>query len=115
MLLTPKEGKLYDDKIYPHVADIPRKISLAVIATRAELVPKVMADCVKAGVRSDTVISGGFTEGGRKDLQDRIVDIAREAKFPFIGPNCLGVYVPFKVDTFFMPIERMIKSIVFTD
>jgi len=107
--VNPKGGKLHDEKIYPRVADIPKKIDLAVIATRAELVPDVMADCIKAGVKSAAVISGGFTEGGRKDLQDRMVSMAKEAKFPFIGPNCLGVYVPFKVDTFFLPIERMIK------
>jgi acetate---CoA ligase (ADP-forming) len=107
--VNPKGGKLHDDKIYTSVKDIPKKIDLAVIATRAELVPDVMAECIQAGVKSAAVISGGFTEGGRKDLQDRMVDMAREAKFPFIGPNCLGVYVPFKVDTFFLPIERMIK------
>jgi acyl-CoA synthetase (NDP forming) len=107
--VNPKGGKLHDDKIYPRVADIPQKIDLAVIATRAEFVPDVMADCINAGVKSAAVISGGFTEGGRKDLQDRMVSMAKEAKFPFIGPNCLGVYVPFKVDTFFLPIERMIK------
>jgi acetate---CoA ligase (ADP-forming) len=107
--VNPKGGKLHDDKIYPRIADIPKKIDLAVIATRAELVPDVMAECIKAGAKSAAVISGGFTEGGRKDLQDRMVSMAKEAKFPFIGPNCLGVYVPFKVDTFFLPIERMIK------
>ena len=94
--VNPKGGKLHNETIYPNVADIPKKIDLAVIATRAELVPDVMADCIKAGVKSAAVISGGFTEGGRKDLQDRMVSMAQEAKFPFIGPNCLGVYVPFK-------------------
>lgn len=107
--VNPKGGDLHGNVVYPSIADIPQKIDLAVIATRAELVPNVMADCIKAGVKSAAVISGGFTEGGRGDLQNRVVDMAREAKFPFIGPNCLGVYVPFKVDTFFLPIERMIK------
>ena len=107
--VNPKGGRLHDNIIYPGVAELPKKIDLAVIATRAELVPDVMADCIKAGVKSAAVISGGFTEGGRSDLQNRVVDMAREARFPFIGPNCLGVYVPFKVDTFFLPIERMIK------
>ena len=107
--VNPKGGKLHDTELYPRIADVPGKIDLAVIATRAEFVPDVMADCIRAGVKSAAVISGGFTEGGRKDLQDRMVDLAREAKFPFIGPNCLGLYVPFKVDTFFLPIERMIK------
>jgi len=80
-----------------------------VIAARAEFVPAVFTQCIKAGVKSAAVISGGFTEGGREDLQDKIVAMAREADFPFIGPNCLGIFSPFHVDTFFLPIERMIK------
>ena len=107
--VNPKGGNLHAEPVYPRIADIPAKIDLAVIATRAELVPDVMTECIKAGAKSAIVISGGFTEGGRKDLQDRIVSMAREARFPFIGPNCLGVYVPLAVDTFFLPIERMIK------
>jgi len=55
------------------------------------------------------VISGGFAESGRKDLQDRMVDMAREARFPFLGPNCLGIYSPSNVDTFFLPSERMVR------
>ncbi len=107
--VNPKGGRLHEEPVYPSVADVPGKIDLAVIATRSDLVPDVMAGCIKAGVKSAVVISGGFTEGGRSDLQDRMVAIAREADFPFIGPNCLGVYVPFRVDTFFLPVERMIK------
>jgi acetyltransferase len=55
------------------------------------------------------VISGGFAETGNKDLQDRIVSIAKEADFPFIGPNCLGIYSPPDVDTFFIPSERIVR------
>ena len=106
--VNPKGGQLHDDPIYPRITDVPKKIDLAVIATRAEAVPEVMADCIRAGVKSAAVISGGFTEGGRGDLQETIVAMAKEARFPFIGPNCLGVYVPLRVDTFFLPIERMI-------
>jgi len=107
--VNPKGGLLQDKVIYPSAGDVPEKIDLAVIATRAEWVPDVMEDCIRAGIKSAIVVSGGFTEMGRKDLQDRIVGMAREARIPFIGPNCMGVYVPFKVDTFFLPIERMIK------
>jgi acetyltransferase len=107
--VNPKGGKLHDAILYPRVSDIPKKIDLAVIAARAEFVPDIIAGCIDAGVKSAAVISGGFTEGGRADLQNRMVDIAREANFPFIGPNCLGLFVPSRVDTFFLPIERMIK------
>jgi acetyltransferase len=107
--VNPRGGKLHEDPVYPSVAHLPKKIDLAVIATRADAVPEVMAECVSSGVKSAIVISGGFTEGGRQDLQNRMVAIAKEARFPFIGPNCLGVYVPRRVDTFFLPVERMIK------
>lgn len=104
-----KGGKLHDEPLYERVADIPKKVDLAVIAARAEYVPDLIAQCIDAGVKSAAVISGGFSEGGRADLQDRMAAMAREAKFPFVGPNCLGLFVPFRVDTFFLPIERMIK------
>jgi len=38
-----------------------------------------------------------------------LVGIAQEAGFPLIGPNCLGIYLPSKVDTFFLPSERMVQ------
>jgi acetyltransferase len=82
---------------------------LAVIAVRAEMVPEIIGECIKAGVGGAVVISGGFAEIGRKDLQDRMVSLAREADFPFIGPNCLGIYSPPYMDTFFLPSERMVK------
>ncbi|HQP27779.1 MAG: CoA-binding protein [Syntrophales bacterium] len=107
--VNPKGGQLHEETLYARIGDLPKKIDLAVIAARAEFVPAVFTQCIKAGVKSAAVISGGFTEGGREDLQDKIVAMAREADFPFIGPNCLGIFSPFHVDTFFLPIERMIK------
>ncbi|MCP4719108.1 MAG: CoA-binding protein, partial [Desulfobacteraceae bacterium] len=32
-----------------------------------------------------------------------------KANFPFVGPNCLGIYAPEVVDTFFLPGERIIR------
>jgi acetyltransferase len=55
------------------------------------------------------IISGGFAESGRIDLQNRITDMARAADFPFIGPNCLGIYSPGYFDTFFLPGERLVR------
>ena len=110
--VNPRGGTINGQPICRSVAEIPEPIDLAVIAVRADLVPDVMSECVAAKTRSATVISGGFREVGRQDLQDRIVAIAKEASFPFIGPNCLGIYVPSRVDTFFLPSERMVKPAV---
>ncbi len=102
-------GILQGETVYSRLSEIPEPIDLAVIATRAEQVPGLLSECIEASVGGAVVVSGGFSESGRKDLQDRIVSIAREADFPFIGPNCLGVYSPPYVDTLFIPSERIVR------
>jgi len=73
--VNDRGGFLQREKVYTNILDIPQKIDLAVIATRAERVPDVMGDCFHAGVGGGVVISGGFAERGRDDLQERIVSI----------------------------------------
>jgi acetyltransferase len=110
--VNPRGGTVNGQAIYRSVAEIHEPIDLAVIAVRADFVPDVLSECIRAKARSATVISGGFAEAGKRELQERIVAIAREASFPFVGPNCLGIYVPSHVDTFFLPGERMVKPTV---
>jgi acetyltransferase len=107
--VNPHGGEIQGETIYGRVSDIPETVDLAVIAVRAEQVPGVLSDCIRAGAGGATVISGGFAESGRKDLQDRLVALAGEAGFPFVGPNCLGIYSPEHVDTFFLPSERIVR------
>ncbi|MHC4736947.1 MAG: CoA-binding protein [Planctomycetota bacterium] len=106
--INPHGGSLLGESVFTDISEIPEKVDLAVIAVRADAVPDVLQQCIRKGVGGATIISGGFAEVDRKDLQDRLVAIAREANFPFIGPNCLGIYVPSVVDTFFLPGERMV-------
>ena len=102
-------GILQGETVFPRISDIPKKIDLAVIAARAEFIPGILTDCIQAGVGGAVVVSGGFSESGRNDLQDRLVAMAKEADFLFIGPNCLGIYSAPYVDTFFLPSERIVR------
>lgn len=106
--VNSKGGQIRGEPVYPKIGDISTKIDLAIIATKAGIVPTVTAECIEAGVGGAVVISGGFSEAGFTDLQDRLVSTAREAGFPFIGPNCLGIFSPSLMDTFFIPGERMV-------
>jgi acyl-CoA synthetase (NDP forming) len=107
--VNPRGGVVQGERVFAHISEIPEKVDLAVIAVRAEHVSAILSDCIQGGVGAAAVISGGFAESGRADLQDRIVAIAREADFPFVGPNCLGIYSPTHMDTFFLPSERMVR------
>ncbi len=107
--VNPKGGSLYGERVYTRISEIPEDVDLAVIGVRAEYVTQSLQDCIQARVGGAIVISGGFAEAGRSDLQEETVKMAREADFPFIGPNCLGLYNPGQLDTFFLPGERMIR------
>jgi acetate---CoA ligase (ADP-forming) len=107
--VNSRGGTLCGEELYRSVLDIPDRLDLAVTATKAEFVPKLMEECIKVGASGAIIISGGFAETGQRDLQERLVSMAREANFPFFGPNCLGVYAPPYIDTLFIPSERMVK------
>ena len=101
-------GELRGEKVYTSLAEIPERIDLAIIAVQAEHVPAALDECIQSKVKAVVVISGGFAESGRRDLQEQIADMASKARLPLLGPNCLGIYCPEKVDTFFLPSERMV-------
>ncbi|MCG8643282.1 MAG: CoA-binding protein, partial [Desulfobacterales bacterium] len=107
--VNPKGGILNRETVYPSVESIPGEVDMAVIAVRAEYVPGVVEQCIKKGVKGAVIVSGGFSETGNHDIQQRVMEMAAEAAFPFVGPNCLGIYSPDRVDTFFLPGERLIR------
>jgi len=107
--VNPGGGDLFGQTVYTGIQEIPQPVDLAIIAVRAEYTFDTLKDCIDAGVGGAIIISGGFAEIGRLDLQEQLADLARRHRFPFIGPNCLGIYVPGYIDTFFIPSERMVR------
>lgn len=79
---------------YPSVKDIPDNVDLAVITTPLRQVAPVMHECVEKGIKGVVLISAGFAETGQegKDLQDRVVRIARDGGVRIVGPNCMGIW-----------------------
>ncbi|MCL4389548.1 MAG: acetate--CoA ligase family protein [Candidatus Marsarchaeota archaeon] len=113
------QGKLYPinvnaaDKImgfkaYKSILDVKEPIDLAVISVPAEIVPKVLEECGKAKARGVVLVTSGFAEVGRIDLQDRIVAISKKYRMPLMGPNCLGVMdTRSRNDTLFLPTSKI--------
>ena len=59
----------------------------------AAVVPAVMEDCCRAGVRVASVYSDGFAETGAEGLarQRALLETARNGGVRLIGPNSMGV------------------------
>ncbi|MDE1865975.1 MAG: CoA-binding protein [Candidatus Micrarchaeota archaeon] len=106
-------GTIMGYTAYKSILDVKEKVDLAVVAVPAEVVPKVVEECGRAGVRGIIVVSGGFSEVGRKDLQDKVTRSGMKYNIPIIGPNCLGVTDSYsKIDTLFLPAAKIDKPVV---
>jgi acetyltransferase len=83
-------------KTYPTVMEIPGKVDLAMIATPAKIVPDVMEECGRAGVKGAIIVSAGFKEIGAegKALEATVLEKARKYGIRVIGPNCIGIMRP---------------------
>ncbi|MTJ08588.1 MULTISPECIES: bifunctional acetate--CoA ligase family protein/GNAT family N-acetyltransferase [unclassified Anabaena] len=94
--INPQRHSVLGIKAYPTIFDVPEPIDLAVIATPAHTVPKIISDCVDIGVKGAIIISAGFKEAGEKGiaLEQEILQQAYRGKIRIIGPNCLGVMSP---------------------
>jgi acyl-CoA synthetase (NDP forming) len=105
--VNPKYDELMGMRAYRSVGDIPGPVDLALILRPAHEVPDILREF---GGRAKCVIvmSSGFAEVGETGLQDEVKRIGQEFGIRIVGPNCMGLYNPYrKLDTFFLPAERL--------
>jgi acyl-CoA synthetase (NDP forming) len=89
-----KESEIMGLKCYPALADIPGEIDLAVLAIPAAAVIAEVEECARKHVKFAVVHAVGFSEMGDegKELENKMVGIAREGGVRLIGPNCMGIF-----------------------
>jgi len=94
--VNPKHDSVQGQPCFRSVNDIDQRIDLAVVAAPAPAVPDIIEACGRSGIRNAVILSAGFREVGTqgRELEDRVVSIARRHGLRFIGPNCLGIMRP---------------------
>lgn len=88
--INPKDSVIQGLKVYPDVASVPGPIDAAIITVPAKLVIEVAEECGKKGVKGLIVITSGFSEVGRKDLEEELVRTASKYGTRVLGPNIVG-------------------------
>ncbi|MFD0479436.1 CoA-binding protein [Nonomuraea thailandensis] len=73
-------------------------VDYALVAVPAERCAEVVREA--RGVPFTQVMSGGFGEAGRQELERELAGAARAAGTRLLGPNCMGVYCPRGRQTF---------------
>ncbi len=78
---------------WPDLTSAPGPIDHAFVMVPTEVVPSVIADCGRAGVKVATIYSDGFADAGADGLarQNDLLAIARDHGVRLIGPNSMGV------------------------
>lgn len=103
--VNPKGGELLGLKAYPSLNEVPDQPDLVVVIVPAKFVPGVLREAAEKGVRGGLILSGGFREAGRADLEAEIASISKEYGLRFAGPNVQGInYLPNKLCAMFYPV-----------
>jgi acetyl coenzyme A synthetase (ADP forming)-like protein len=88
--INQKEKEILGLKCYPEIQDVPGEIDSAIMCVPASVMKEVTIECGKKGVKGLIVITSGFSEVGKKDLEDEIVSIAHSYGMRVLGPNIVG-------------------------
>lgn len=105
-------GKLYSVQVDPKeiegikglgvenfasLVDIPEPVDLVIVAVPRPVAPRILADCIRKDAAAAHFFTSGFAETDTEEgigLQRTLTEMADEANFHLVGPNCMGIYNP---------------------
>lgn len=91
--INPKARVIKSFRCYPSILDVPDEIDLVNISIKNTLVPTVLEDCGKKGIKFAIVHTSGFKEMGAEGLklERQLVEVAHRHGMRIYGPNSQGV------------------------
>jgi acetyltransferase len=91
--INPKTQQIRSFRCYKSVLDVPDEIDLVNISIAAKLLPGVIEECGKKGVKFAIVHSAGFKEMGPEGIkrEQELVAMANSHGIRIFGPNSQGV------------------------
>jgi acetyl coenzyme A synthetase (ADP forming)-like protein len=88
--INPTAKEILGLRAYPSILDVPDGVEAAAVVVPAKIVPEVVDECGRKGVKGLIVITSGFSETGNRDLENQIVEIAHSYGVRILGPNIVG-------------------------
>ena len=89
--VNPKAVGAFGVQAFDAISRVGRPIDLAVIASPAATVVRVLEDCGQTGVKAAVVITAGFSEIGNEAGEREIAEAAARHGIRLVGPNCAGI------------------------
>ena len=94
--VNPSGQDILGMKSYKRITDIPEPVDLAMIVTPKEQVPGAVERCVKQGVKSIIISTGGYSDIGSDGSaeQKELTDFVKSSGVRLMGPNSIGTVCP---------------------
>lgn len=111
-VVNSKEKDILGITAYPSVDELPEDVELLVILLPAAQVPGVLRQGIRKKAKGAIIITSGFREAGREDLEEEILAAIKGSGLRIIGPNIQGInYIPNKMCAVVLPLIKKLGSI----
>jgi acyl-CoA synthetase (NDP forming) len=90
-------GEVSGLKVYRSVTEIPGDLDYVISCIPASFSRQLVEQSAAKHAKVLSFFTAGFSESGREDgrqLEEDLLQIARETGIRLLGPNCLGLYCP---------------------
>lgn len=103
--VNPKATEIQGLKSYSSLLEISDPIDLVLIIVPAGYVPDIIIQTGEKKAKGAVIMSAGFREAGRPDLEEAALKAARSCGIRVLGPNIQGFnYLPNKLCAMFLPV-----------
>jgi acyl-CoA synthetase (NDP forming) len=92
-VVNPSADSIRGVVCYKSLSEIPFPVDLVLMFTAAYQVQATVEQSIAVGASAGVIFASGFSELGERgaDRQSMLIDVAHEAGFRLLGPNCQGL------------------------
>lgn len=106
--INAKTQQVQGLRTYPSLSAVPDELDLVVVVIPSPAVPGILCEAGEKRAAACVILSAGFRESGRADLEQEIHSIALRYGIRILGPNIQGItYLPNKLCAVFWPVITM--------
>ena len=89
--LNPAHDRVGDQPCYPSMEALPETPELLIVAVPEAQTVSLIRAAARKGVKSAVMITGGYAEVGKGDVEKEIGEVAAKHGMRILGPNTIGL------------------------
>jgi len=109
--INPARDRIGNRPCYPSIRGLPETPELLVVAVPEAQTVAVIREAATSGVKAAVMITGGYAEVGKGDVEKRIGKLAAEHGMRILGPNTIGLVDTWSgVDSLFLRQTKVLPD-----